>query len=84
MLASEQRKPIRKEIKTVEKDVKILTSIFTERRLFIKVHMLYRRDCATMPGAVWFAVANFYNVIQTADGCKKLLKNTIKVWSFDY
>ena len=79
MLAIEQRKPRRKDIKTLEKDIKILTGIFTDRRLFIKVHMIYKKFIAVTPGSVFFAIANFYNVLQTTNGCQKLLKNTLRV-----
>lgn len=79
MLAIEQRKPRRKDIKTVEKDIKILTNIFTDRRLFIKVHMIYKKFIAVTPGFVFYAIANFYNVLQTTPGCHKLLRNTLKV-----
>ncbi len=82
MLATEQRKPRRKDIKTVEKDLKTLTTIFTDRRLFIKVHMIYKKFTTpqpTHPGALFYALANFYNILHTAHGCHKLLKNTMKV-----
>lgn len=82
MLAIEQRKPRRKDIKTIEKDIKILTNIFTDRRLFIKIHMIYKKFIAVTPGSVFFAIGNFYNVLQTTNGCQKLLKNTLK--SVDY
>jgi hypothetical protein len=82
MLAIEQRKPKRKDIKTLEKDIKILTGIFTDKRLFIKVHMIYKKYTTVgprFPGLAFFAIAHFYNVLQTTNGCQKLLKNTLKV-----
>jgi len=78
MLATEQKKARRKDIKTVEKDLKSLNAVFIERSLFIKIHMIYKKFIGQCPGAAFYALANFYNVLQVSPGCHKLMKDIHK------
>ncbi|EFA78486.1 hypothetical protein PPL_09138 [Heterostelium album PN500] len=66
------------DVKVVEKDLKALNSLFTSKRLFIKIHMIYKKYIGAQPGLAFVELARFYNTMYTSPNCAKLLKDTIK------
>ncbi|EGG17533.1 armadillo-like helical domain-containing protein [Cavenderia fasciculata] len=64
--------------KHTEKDVKTLRDFFTERHMFIKIHMVYRRYVESFPGRPFVHLVNLYQAISTLPICQKLLKDTTK------
>ncbi|EGG24744.1 hypothetical protein DFA_02988 [Cavenderia fasciculata] len=64
--------------KVLEKDLKALNSLFINKRLFIKIHMIYKRYINTQPGLAFIELAKFYNIMYTSENCSKLFKDTIK------
>jgi len=65
-------------MKSFEKDTKILNKFFVDRRLFIKVHMIYKKLIPTYAGAPFLELANFYNQLVTSPCFHKLYKDTSK------
>jgi len=71
-------RPDKEGLKTIEKDVKLLSKFFVDRSLFIKIHMIYKKLIPNFAGAPFLELAQFYNVLNTNPQCAKLLKDTVK------
>jgi hypothetical protein len=89
MVSDEQSNPVRGDLKSVEKDTKILTEWFTKRRGFIKIHMVYRKFTeesrekehkypGVYPGRAFNALAEFYFTLNNEPECQKLKKDSLK------
>eukprot|EP01133_Synstelium_polycarpum_P009160 gene9160-10749_t len=66
------------DLKVIEKDLKALNSLFISKRLFIKIHMIYKKYINTQPGLAFIELAKFYNLMYASPNCSKLFKDTIK------
>lgn len=62
-------------IKSMEKDIKMLSRFFVQAHLFIKVHMIYKRLIATLPGLAFVQLAKLYHAIGSVPACKTLVKD---------
>jgi len=67
-------------VKSFEKDVKTLCKFFKERRLFIKIQMIYMRfqEPPTYPGQLFQELARFYSIVAQNPTCQKLYKDVLK------
>jgi len=67
-------------VKTFEKDVKTICKFFKERRLFIKIQMIYMRfqEPPSFPGQLFQELAHFYHTVAYTPTCQKLYKDINK------
>jgi hypothetical protein len=74
-----------KDLKKVERDVKTLTVFFAKQRLFVKIHIIYRRfvDSGAYPGRAFVELARYYHVLVSEPACSKLYRELAK-HSADY
>jgi len=63
------------DIKSLEKDIKMLSQFFVHAHLFIKIHMIYKRLIEKQPGSAFIQLSKLYHVIGTLPACKKLFKD---------
>jgi hypothetical protein len=80
---TQKGKPMRRDDnRSVEKDVKTFLTIFKDRHLFIKLHMIYKRFAQSYPGAAFLELAKLYYMLSTLPECQRLLREIQK--SDDY
>ena len=60
--------------KGMEKDMRSMADLVSGRKLFVKLHMLYKSTPQDGAGPAFVALANVYRVIQKQPACSKLLK----------
>jgi len=81
MVRDENTNPIRKDQKSIERDLKALTAFFIDRPLFIKIHMIYKTFSEAekpWPGAAFQELAKFYDLLNNCQECSKLKKHALK------
>ncbi|KAL6045759.1 U3 small nucleolar ribonucleoprotein MPP10 [Balamuthia mandrillaris] len=71
-----------KGLRSFEKDVKHLSKFFMERRLFIGIHMIYKRlltdSQSACPGAPFTELVHFYMTLNENPSCEKLRRDIAK------
>jgi len=83
-LQSEGRPPSRNTgekdtgLKSLEKDCSTLNKFWIDRRLFIKIHMIFKKLIPTYAGTAFLELAHFYYQLASSAGFHKLYKDTVK------
>ncbi|KAJ6243527.1 sca1 complex scaffold protein scaa [Anaeramoeba flamelloides] len=68
----------RDSLKSMEKDLKLLASIFDEKFVFVKLNMIYQGSGKSESGMVFVNLAKMYNEIINNPICSKIYKKNIK------
>eukprot|EP01121_Diplochlamys_sp_Union-15-3_P004163 TRINITY_DN14155_c0_g1_i1.p1 TRINITY_DN14155_c0_g1~~TRINITY_DN14155_c0_g1_i1.p1 ORF type:complete len:211 (-),score=20.33 TRINITY_DN14155_c0_g1_i1:27-659(-) len=64
--------------KLIESDIKSLNNLFIEKRIFIRLHIIYKRLISEYPAAALHELVNFYHILSSSPNCSKFYKDVLK------